>query len=282
MENQPSKSWMFTLNNYTEGDVQRYKDMTFNYLVLGYEVGESGTRHIQGYVIFKRAYRLSQLKKLDPRAHWDLPHTVDPENYCMKGGDYEQIDNRAQGKRNDLKTACEVVKTHGLDRMIDELPHMYVKYHSGFDKLVQRKGPRTEKPIVIWIYGETGVGKTRCVFEREPNIWISGKNLRWWQGYCNQEAVLFDDFRSDFCTYHELLRILDRYPYQVEVKGGSVEFTSKRIYITSPYSPTDCYLTVEDKDQLTRRIDGIIWGRDYEQIKTHISEVLDDMVLLED
>lgn len=109
------------------------------------------------------------------------------------------------------------------------------------------------KPEVIWVWGPTGSGKTRQVVENETDLWISGKNLKWWQGYENQEATLFDDFRADFCTFHELLRILDRYPYTVEVKGGHRELNSKRMYITSCYPPGEVYRTREDIEQLMRR-----------------------------
>jgi len=89
------------------------------------------------------------------------------------------------------------------------------------------------------------------------DVW---KNLQWWDGYDNQDAVLFDDFRGDFCTFHYLLRVLDRYPMRVEVKGSSREFNSKRIYITSCYPPTEIYnKSDEDVKQLIRRIDEIIF-----------------------
>jgi len=90
------------------------------------------------------------------------------------------------------------------------------------------------------------------------NPWISGKNLKWWEGYDKHEDVIFDDFRNDFCTFHELLRILDRYPYKIECKGGSRELLAKRIFITCPFSPHDAYpSSCEDIQQLIRRITKI-------------------------
>ena len=58
------------------------------------------------------------------------------------------------------------------------------------------------------------------------------------------------------CTFSELLRLLDRYPMQVETKGGSVAFNSPLIIITAPQSPMDMWSgrTQEDLQQLLRRI----------------------------
>lgn len=256
MNNNPSKSWCFTINNPTKNDEQILKDWEKCYLVFGHEIGESGTPHIQGFITFKRAYRLSQLKKLHSTAHWEQAVATDAMNYCMKDGNYTIEDFRKKkGERTDI---AEVLKKD-LNQIVNENPDLYIKYHNGIEKLFAKKQKaRNFKPEVIWLHGPTGTGKTRRVVEAEPSLWISGRNLKWWNGYENEEAVLFDDFRADFCTFHELLRILDRYPYKIEVKGCYREFNSKRIYITSCYAPNEVYNTREDIGQLIRRIDKIV------------------------
>lgn len=258
MENKVSKTWAFTLNNWTTEEEKQLKDLECNYIVFGYEKGKEGTKHLQGHIVFKKSMRLSALKKLNERAHWsNVISEESSANYCMKDKEYYLKDNRNQGTRNDLAAACKLVTEVGIVALKEEMPEVYVRYHGGFDKLVKYK-KRDFKPIVTWIYGETGSGKTRMIVEKEKDLWISGKNLKWWQGYEGQEATLFDDFRADFCTFHELLRILDRYPYSIEVKGGHRELISKRMYITSCYRPEDIYNTREDINQLIRRIDEII------------------------
>ena len=43
---------------------------------------------------------------------------------------------------------------------------------------------------------------------------------------------MIDDFYG-WIKYDELLKICDRYPYKVQVKGGFEEFKAKYIWITS-------------------------------------------------
>ena len=70
--------------------------------------------------------------------------------------------------------------------------------------------------------------------------------------------MLIDDFRKDFCKFHVLLRILDRYEFRVEVKGSSRQLRAKKIAITCPFHPRLVYETREDVGQLIRRIDKVI------------------------
>ena len=131
-----------------------------------------------------------------------------------------------------------------------KLMENYFKYH-------ERK--RDWKPVVKWYHGSTGSGKTRQAMIEATDPWISGRDGRWYDGYDAHEDVIFDDVRGDFMKFHEWLRVLDRYPYTIEIKGGSRQFLAKRIWITSCYSPREMFKnkTDEDINQLERRIDLI-------------------------
>jgi len=88
---------------------------------------------------------------------------------------------------------------------------------------------------------------------------VSGKSLKWFDGYDAHPDIIVDDFRRDFCTFHELLRILDRYPFRVETKGGSRQLLAKNTVITCPWKPDIIYQSrsQEDIGQLLRRIDEV-------------------------
>lgn len=83
---------------------------------------------------------------------------------------------------------------------------------------------------------------------------------QWWDGYWRHDNVIIDDFYG-WIRLDEMLRILDRYPHRVEVKGGYVQFLAKRVVITSNIEVKKWYS--EEKidsvlfDALLRRIDKI-------------------------
>lgn len=256
-----SRSWCFTLNNYTADDEKVLQSFDVKYLVYGREIGDNETPHLQGFVTWCRAYTLPALKKLVPRAHWEKAKVSDAANYCKKDGDFYEADNRTQGKRTDLESVVDALMQGMHPTQIQtDFPVQYFKFRRHiWDFFTDLQSQRDFLPEVVWIWGDTGSGKTRYVWDKEKSsLWISGRDLRFFDGYHNQDAVLLDDFRGDFCTFHELLRILDRYPLNVNVKGSHRVFNSRRIYITSCYPPDQVYDTREDIKQLTRRIDKVI------------------------
>ena len=116
--------------------------------------------------------------------------------------------------------------------------------------------PRKFKTQVTVIYGETGVGKSRWASETYPDAYWKPPNSKWWDNYENEETIIIDEFYG-WLPYCEMLRLLDRYPCQVETKGGSVNFAPKTIIILSNKAPEDWY----DKEKcawapLERRIES--------------------------
>jgi hypothetical protein len=91
-----TRHWCFTINNWEQGDDDGLIALgpTVSYLVYGYETGESGTPHLQGYVIFPRVKRLSEAKGLlSGRAHLE-PKRGTPEQaaaYCKKDGVFKEF-----------------------------------------------------------------------------------------------------------------------------------------------------------------------------------------------
>lgn len=80
----------------------------------------------------------------------------------------------------------------------------------------------------------------------------------WWDGYSGQSTVIIDEFYC-WLGLDFVLRLLDRYPFAVETKGGSVQFTSKRVVFTSNAPSTEWYATVRHRDSLFRRLGGAIY-----------------------
>jgi len=279
--------WCFTLNNFGDGELEHLKnhirDETWG-IIAKETAPNTTTPHLQGAVLMRKRHTLQYMRGWNNRAHWEpmMGTPMQSKVYCSKqdenpwehGACPDDIvstkDSRkrgGQGARTDIDLFAESIRTHGIQATVVANPGMYMKYASGAEKLHARltKQARVEDPrdppTVIWCYGPTGSGKTRWVRDQSAILdqWWSGKNLKWWDGYDDESVVIIDDFRRDFCTFHELLRILDRYEYRIEVKHGSTQLRAKWIYITSAFHPRDVYEVREDIEQLIRRISKILY-----------------------
>lgn len=111
-----AKNWCFTLNNYTPQDVDRLSSPIegVSYLIYGKEIGESGTPHLQGTVVFQSRKRLSQVIAKIGQAHCTVTRMLTQSiDYCKKEGDFTELGDLPQknvGKRNDLEDFKEAVK----------------------------------------------------------------------------------------------------------------------------------------------------------------------------
>ena len=285
-----SRKWVFTLNNYTDADRARIGESlapNATYVVYQPELAPTtGTPHLQGCVFFRNARTRDGVKRLiSDRCFCDPMRGSDDEaiDYCS---DERKIDATAgfgvtehgtkpngpgQGARTDLAgIGIRLREGASLAIIAQENPADFIRYHQGIRALqaiVQCQprvpGPDGEfvPPRVHWWYGSTGSGKTRAVYHAcgEEALYVKPPGNKWFDGYCGQKHVLFDDFRGDWWSFGYLLQILDRYPMQVEVKGGYVAWSPTHVYITCPRKPEDVYAGLEaaregSLAQLTRRI----------------------------
>lgn len=81
--------WYATINNFTEEDIESLKSVDHRELVVGKETAPStGTPHLHVYIALHQKKRLSQMKKICARAHWeavqDRKRCIE---YCMKDGE---------------------------------------------------------------------------------------------------------------------------------------------------------------------------------------------------
>lgn len=268
-----SRSCTFTLNNYTEeelGQIRTYLGSEdVKYAGFGLEEGESGTPHLQGFVCFKNPKMFTGIKRIPGfgRMHLESMKGTVEQNiaYCSKDGRFEEYGTKpAQGKRSDLDEVIALVETGKRVREVAmECPTQFVKFHKGIERLISFQAPsRNWKTEVFWFWGPTGSGKSKKAFEMgsESSFYVKDPTNKWWCGYEQQDVVIIDDYRRDFCTFASLLRLLDRYPMTVEMKGSTTQFASKKVIITSPKRPTDTWegRSEEDLDQLTRRIEHVV------------------------
>lgn len=291
-----ARGWCFTINNYTEADIERLRNLDLGqvqYLVAGRERGEQGTPHIQGYVWLKRQARLAGIKKLIGQAHFTMANGSAAQNttYCTKE-DAEPIIlgelPAGQGARSDLAGAIEQLKDGGIKRVCEESPEVFVKYHRGLERLKQRldlDSGRRGAVRAVWLYGATGVGKSWCARRVATSLGLTLYTKapgKWWDNYDQQAMVLMDDYRHNHYAFSQLLQVLDQYAMQVEVKGAYVNLGAN-FYILTGCNPIHTEFQCEKDeclDQLKRRcleyeVTAANREKVFEEIEQYFGEVME-------
>ncbi|AJD07478.1 replication-associated protein [Odonata-associated circular virus-11] len=261
-----SRGWCFTLNNYSNLEISELK-LRFEgavWYIIGEEVGLSGTPHLQGAIYYKNAV---VMPKFNPRIHWEAMrgNCQQSREYCSKEKvlvEYGECPKK--GKRSDIKSMVEMLQAGATDKDI---------YMAHGDKALRINGclararasltevkRNWEMDIRIY-YGAPRTGKTRAVYEEFgiDNVYskMAGK---WWDGYRGEPCVLIDDFDPQNCfdiQYDFYLKLLDRYPLRIEFKGGSGEFYSKTIILTSNFDPAIWFTEKANRDAFFERIKEI-------------------------
>lgn len=269
-----SRGFTFTINNYTENQADTLKQHlldSFNirYMIAGKEIAPTtGTKHIQGFLFTNNPVNQSAvIKKLK---QFNSPHIeiakgtpLQNKNYCSKENNllFEYGEIPINGKRNDLNQVADKIK-NGLSLL--ELYQQHPNHTKYVDKLYEYLQPKrnpNQPPIVIYIYGGSGCGKSRLAQQiaenqySEDQIYYKSGNGKWFNGYDNQKCIIWNDYRDEDYTFNHFLQLLDRYPVQIENKGGIRQFNPETIIITSIKPIQQQYKNIEeDKAQLYRRI----------------------------
>lgn len=202
-----------------------------------------------------------------------MNHKLNLSVYAETGDFWEQgvISTDSQGKRKDLDEACTLLHTEGLRAVADSFPTQFVRYHKGFRELELIKCAAEHRNTrVAWVWGPTGVGKTRGVYAAAKELgWtVFPKDAtKWWDGYIDQQLVLLDDMRGHHHDYAWLLRLFDIYPMYVEFKGGSRVLRASAYVVTTTSSLRSTFADSDEEDikQMERRVQEHVVV-DYEEV----------------
>lgn len=189
--------------------------------------------------------------------------------YVKKDGQFIEIGECPVKEQMSKADINKMILERNLEDLVDEGEISLYRYKQLLTAKQQyymsRKANKArEKPKVYWLWGPTGSGKTRYAVEHAgEEYWISN-NSEWFDGYWGQDTVIIDDLRASTYKYSFLLRLLDRYPMMVQIKGGWQVWIPKVIYITAPEKPEKVFVNRETGeawdsiDQLIRRVDEFI------------------------
>lgn len=129
-----------------------------------------------------------------------------------------------------------------------------------------------KKMTVDWLWGKSGIGKTRLAVkkakESEEKYCVLGSSNDYFQDYqADDHIIILDELRPDDLKYGDLLKIMDPYQHDKHAprRYHNVALNIEKLIITTPYSPERFYELTKIKD---RKVDT------FDQLKRRISQAI--------
>lgn len=258
-----SRRYCFTLNNPLPEDRDLISCMDCAYMVYGDEIGEQGTSHLQGFIIFNSSKRFNSLKKIHPRIHWEITRGTSQQasDYCKKDGKFFErgqlpMTQEEKGKKG-KEYWEEQVKLAKQDPLLcDE--KLQITHIGNLEKIHNLYNKRRKFEVLSileheWFIGESGSGKSSTARREHPDAYMKQCN-KWWNDYQYQEVVIIDDLD----TTHEWMAYFinqwaDHYSFPAETKGGQITIRPRKIIVTSRFQPDQVFKDISTINSIERR-----------------------------
>lgn len=300
--NSQSRKWQLTINNPQEHDItdelirETLQKFVLDYYCMCKEIGnETQTLHIHIFMYSKSPIRFTTIKSRFPTAHIEKAYGTIQDNidYVKKTGKFENTDkaetsiegsfeehgtipSELQEKHPILGLLIELIKD-GLSNVeiLEKLPEMALKLRDidliRETYLADKYMKENRDIIVTYVYGKTGVGKTRDIYKRH-----GAKNICRITNYIGARGVNFDSYKSTMNTlvfeeFHsqipigDMLNYLDIYPLMLPARYNDKVACYIYVYITSNMPLEEQYFNLHYDSKykevwkaLLRRIHNII------------------------
>lgn len=258
-----STRWCFTLNNYTEEEVEAINGLDVKYMIYGKEISPTtGTPHLQGFIVFSGSKKITGVSKLIPRAYLVVAKGSSVQNitYCSKEKDVVEFGIRPKTpmEKGDMERERWIriiahAKSGTLEEHDPKVFYQTVRTSRMLEAEFAKPIAITKNVKVFW--GKTGTGKSHTAWaEAGEDAYQKDPRSKFWYGYNGQENVIMDEFRGGIDISH-ILRWVDKWPVTVEIKNSSRVLKVKNLWIMSNLHPKDWYpdLDRDTVDALLRR-----------------------------
>lgn len=215
----------FTLNNYSEFEIVQLSEffrMRDAKYIFGFEVGESGTKHLQGYFELPKKTCFSVLKKVNSRWHLEKAKGSRESNvdYCSKDGLFES-NIPVRLKLRILNSYKDVVwKDWQMDiiKIVESDPNSRL-VHWFFEETGNVGKSFLAKYLVLKYDAVIASGKAADVFN-QVNVWLTTHDEE------SPRLIIVDIPRSsmDFVSYQTLEKLKDGMLYSGKYEGGVCVF----------------------------------------------------------
>lgn len=280
-----SKDWLWTSFHVDHaGEIEARLRLVATYFVYQRETAPTtGRQHLQGFVQFPSRLTLNEVQQVfeDPQLHLEVRRGTVREAiaYCTKA-ETRTSEGTAwgnpnyQGRRTDLAEFRDAVKRGAPEtELLDEFPDVIAKHpRFSYDvrrivsteraSTIQRSGRR-----VYLLVGGPGTGKSSFVWDHYgTELWTfpvgGSKGSSFFDGYYGQRVAFFDEFYGQV-PFTLLNQITDRYPVNVQVKGGFTAWVPEIVFIASTRPPEIWYPQIYDRapevyQAVMRRIRAVV------------------------
>lgn len=227
-----STRWCFTWNNYPDGSIGSIIGLLSpeDKYVIGYEIGESGTPHLQGFIKFKKKCRpMEKFRQLSNKIHWEKTKGNDEQNYnyCTKDGEY------VQNIKVELKDPLKDKKLRWWQRDV-------------ILKCEEEPDDRT----INWYWESSGnVGKTSLIkslcIKRKDVLLVGGKSSDMKFGVSefvknNKLKILFIDLTrslEDYVSYEGLESIKNGLFFSGKYESGMCVYDCPHVFVFANFEP---------------------------------------------
>jgi len=232
----------------------------YAYICIAQELHLDGTPHIHILVCLK------EKKQISSETYWDIG--LDHGNYqvardsddvlayvrksdktCLEIGEYC---GNNPSKVQKLAKQNKLILESSLPDLVDKGEVSLYNYKQLRDSINLYRLDKITVPDYmpkecIWIYGGTGIGKSRYIRDNfGGQVYYKAQN-KWWDGYKGQSIVLIDDFDlGGECLGHYLKIWGDCYCFNAEIKGGTIQPVYSKMFITSQYLPDQIWCKGND------------------------------------
>lgn len=313
-----SRKYIMVINNPLEAGfdhdtiIENLHKFAPRYFCLADEIATTGTPHTHIFLYSNSPIRFPTAKNRFPTAHIEKAYgsARDNREYILKGGKWVETDKaettvpgsfyewgelptEKEEKAPDTFRLVQCIRDGMSDtQIIEEFPNLIFRIRD-FDvirqTLLAEKYAVENRPLeVSYIYGASGTGKTRSIYqEHNPKSICRITNYRASRGisfdnYTGQDVLVFEEFNSQI-PLEDMLNYLDIYPLTLPARYNDRTACYTKVYITSNL-PLEKQYRMEQIDRpetwqaFLRRIhnvtqymaDGSVWeivkgGKNYDE-----------------
>lgn len=258
------------------------------YWCLCDEVGEEGTPHTHVYVVFQNAVMFSTLQQRFYGAHIEIVNGSHQANrdYIRKEGKWAEDAKQKTNKPETFEESGELPPERISGQTASEAILAMIKEGASNAAIVEayptamNKLPYIEQTRqmllaeqfknlrravkVHYIWGDTGVGKTRSIMDKygDSNVYRVTDYKHPFDGYKGQAVIVFEEFHGDI-PLNQLLTLIDIYPVELPCRYSNKVACYTEVYFVTNIPLEKQYLDEQYRDpktwdSLIRRITDVV------------------------